>query len=87
MFVILTYDVNAKRVSKVMKICRKYLHHVQKSVFEGHITEGKLNRLKKELTGKIEVQQDSIQIYRLNSEQAVRKEQLGSMSEFDSIIG
>ena len=35
MYVILTYDVVAKRVSKVMKTCRKYMVHVQKSVFEG----------------------------------------------------
>ena len=49
MFVILTYDINRKRVSKVMKICRKYLVHIQESVFEGTITEGKLTRLKKEL--------------------------------------
>ena len=46
MFVIVTYDVATKRVAKVMKTCRKYLTHVQKSVFEGMITEGKLNRLK-----------------------------------------
>ena len=34
MFVIVTYDVSSKRVVKVMKTCRKYLTHVQKSVFE-----------------------------------------------------
>ena len=33
MYVILTYDVNAKRVSKVMKICRKYLIHTSISMF------------------------------------------------------
>ena len=49
MFVILTYDVNSKRVGKALKICRKYLSHVQRSVFEGNITEGKLRKLQKEL--------------------------------------
>lgn len=49
MFVIVTYDVNAKKNNKVLKICRKYLLHVQKSVFEGMITEAKLKRLKNEL--------------------------------------
>ena len=39
MYVIITYDVGVKRNSKVLKICRRYLLHVQKSVFEGHITE------------------------------------------------
>lgn len=47
MYVILTYDVGAKRVSKVMKICRKYMVHVQKSVFEGNVTEAKLENLRK----------------------------------------
>ena len=47
MFVILTYDVSAKRDPKVMKISRKYLSHCQKSVFEGMITESKLKRLKR----------------------------------------
>ena len=49
MFVIVTYDVNVKRNNKVLKICRKYLVHVQKSVFEGNITEAKLGKLKSEL--------------------------------------
>lgn len=39
MFVIVTYDVSQKCVTKVMKICRKYLNHIQNSVFEGMITD------------------------------------------------
>lgn len=39
MYVILTYDVKVKRNPKVLKLCRKYLTHVQKSVFEGFISE------------------------------------------------
>ena len=49
MFVIVTYDVATKRVAKVMNTCRKYLTHVQKSVFDGMITEGKLKSLIGEL--------------------------------------
>ena len=33
MFVIVVYDINRKRVGRALKICRKYLVHVQKSVF------------------------------------------------------
>ena len=47
MFVIITYDVNAKRDPKVMKTLRKYLTHEQRSVFEGLITPGGLDILKK----------------------------------------
>ena len=46
MFVIVTYDVNAKRDPKVMKTLRKYLTHEQHSVFEGLITPGRLKHLK-----------------------------------------
>lgn len=53
MFVVLSYDINKKRVGKVLKICRKYLVHVHKSVFEGTITEAALGRLKRELETKI----------------------------------
>ena len=35
MFVIMVYDVNQKRVAKVLKIARKYLNWVQNSVFGG----------------------------------------------------
>ena len=37
MFVILVYDVHVKRVNKMLKLVRRYLVHVQKSVFEGGV--------------------------------------------------
>ena len=43
MFVILVYDVAAKRVGKVMKTTKKYLIPVQNSAFVGVITESKLS--------------------------------------------
>lgn len=86
MFVILTYDVNSKRVSKVMKTCRKYLQHVQKSVFEGNITEGKLNTLKKELEKIVYTQEDSVCIYCMESLRYTRKEQLGAVEDCSHII-
>ena len=48
MFAIVTYDVNARRNSRILKICRRYLNHVQQSVFEGMITEAKLALLEDE---------------------------------------
>lgn len=50
MFAIVVYDISSKRVSKVMKVCRKYLNHKQKSVFEGMITNAQLERMKRELS-------------------------------------
>ena len=60
MFVILVYDVKTKRNNKILKTCRKYLRHVQKSVFEGNLTEAKLKRLKNELKKISNEKEDSI---------------------------
>ena len=86
MFVILTYDVGQKRVSRVMKTCRRYLLHVQNSVFEGTITEARLNKLKGELEKKIEKEADSICIYEFDSVKYSRKEQIGSVATYETII-
>ena len=45
MYVICVYDVQEKRCAKVMKVLRKYLFHVQKSVFEGEATPSRLIEL------------------------------------------
>lgn len=63
MFVILVYDIEQKRVAKVLKTCRKYLYWVQNSVFEGEISEGNLLKLKVELARIIKKDKDSIIIY------------------------
>ena len=86
MYVILTYDVQQKRVAKVHKVCKRYLNHGQRSVFEGNISEFKLNNLKKELFSLIVPQSDSVIIYRLDSVKYARKEQLGFVWSFSNII-
>lgn len=45
MYVILIYDMNEKRVGKMLKLCRRYLNWIQNSVFEGEISELKLKEL------------------------------------------
>lgn len=86
MFIILAYDINQKRVGKVLKICRKYLTHTQKSVFEGSITEKKLERLKSELKGVIDTGEDAICIYSMLSLQNMSKEQIGVVEDHSHII-
>ena len=49
MYVICVYDVNEKTCAKVMKILRRYLFHIQKSVFEGTLTPKQFSTLKEEL--------------------------------------
>lgn len=77
MFVILAYDIKAKRVGKALKICRRYLHHVQKSVFEGNITESQLNCLKSDMLNIIDTNYDSVRIYRIISTGSTTVEEVG----------
>lgn len=86
MFVIVAYDVHQKRVGKLLKTCRKYLVHVQKSVFEGALTEAKINSLKRELKTVIDCEYDSICIYSSGMPQAFYKEQIGVVEDHSHII-
>ncbi|AFV12615.1 CRISPR-associated endoribonuclease Cas2 [Thermacetogenium phaeum DSM 12270] len=63
MFVIEVYDVNEKRVAKVLKVSRKYLYWVQNSVLEGEISEANFRRLKEELLEIIDLKEDSLIFY------------------------
>jgi len=45
MYVILVYDMKLQRVGRMLKLCRRYLHWIQNSVFEGEISEVKLAEL------------------------------------------
>jgi CRISPR-associated protein Cas2 len=77
MYVILVYDVNEKRVSKMLKLCRKYLNWIQNSVFEGEITEVKLKELKHKIGDIIDEETDSIIIFRSREQKWLDKEIIG----------
>ena len=76
-YVFLFYDVGEKRVNKVFKICKKYLTHIQKSVFEGNLTELDLMKLKSELDSYIRKDKDSLIIFKSRNERWLEKEFLG----------
>ncbi|AIH04577.1 MULTISPECIES: CRISPR-associated endonuclease Cas2 [Thermodesulfobacterium] len=86
MYVILVYDINEKRVQKVLKICRKFLHWVQNSVFEGEITEAKLFKLKQQLNHVIDPEEDSVVIYTFLTEKYSRREILGKNKAVTDVI-
>ena len=50
MFMLMTYDVEAKRTNKFKKLLRRYLNHNQYSVFAGDITEAQAIQLRRELS-------------------------------------
>lgn len=86
MFVVLTYDIKGKRVKKVMNTCRKYLDHIQLSVFEGKITDSKLNKLKQELKQIIVKDKDSICIYEIENTKYCRKNNIGIINKTSEIM-
>ena len=86
MYVIVTYDVGVKRNSKLLKICRRYLEHVQKSVFEGHISDKQMEKLKKEIQKVIQPEDDQIAIYEFDTIRYTRKEIIGYHISTDNVL-
>ena len=77
MYVVLVYDVGEKRVGKMLKLCRKYLNWIQNSVFEGEITDVKLNELKWKAIQLLDEETDSIIIFKSRQEKWLDKEIVG----------
>jgi len=75
MRVILAYDVAEERVSKVLKVARKYLVWVQNSLLEGDITPQKLDMLKMELK-RVSTSEDKIRFYILKDPRFLMVEDL-----------
>jgi len=86
MYVIAVYDVHHKRVGKVRKVFKKYLLPIQNSVFEGNITELKLNKLKKELEKIVDTNYDAICLYKLESTKYASREEIGIVKRTQNII-
>lgn len=87
MFVIMVYDINVKRVAKVLKTSRRYLLRVQNSVFEGEITPGKLKALKNEISAIINDGEDSIIFYVWPNKLYSHRECMGMSREFIDDLG
>jgi len=86
MYIILTYDIEVERVSRVLKICRKYLNWVQNSVLEGEMNKAQLKRLKSELERVIDDEKDSVTFYKLRTTQYFEKETLGITKGMEELI-
>ncbi|ABR31494.1 CRISPR-associated protein Cas2 [Thermosipho melanesiensis] len=86
MYVIMVYDVNKKRVQKVLKTARKYLKWVQKSVFEGKITEKNLKKLRDQLLELINQEEDSIYWYIMEPEFKPYRKILGKSENISNLI-
>ena len=79
MYVVLMYDITMdsggpKVQRNIFKICKKYLTHIQKSVFEGNLTQLKLMQLQSEISKYIRKDKDSIIIFKSRDERWLDKE-------------
>ncbi|WP_049908923.1 CRISPR-associated endonuclease Cas2 [Halorubrum saccharovorum] len=83
MYVVLVYDMEAERTQRMLKLCRRYLTHVQNSVLEGHITEGDLSKLRNSIEDLL-ITGESVIIYELSSETLVDRTVYGEDPAEDS---
>ncbi|MBR1991488.1 MAG: CRISPR-associated endonuclease Cas2 [Bacteroidales bacterium] len=77
MYAILVYDIGEKRVGKMLKLCRQYLNWIQNSVFEGDITEVKLEELKVKAKKIMDSEVDSLIVFKTDATQWMSKEIVG----------
>jgi len=82
----MVYDVNEKRVNKVLKTARKYLYWVQNSVLEGEITRAKFEKLKAEIKRIIEEEEDSIVFYIMRTTRYSAREMMGLKKGGEELI-
>ena len=87
MYVILVYDINleykeGQRVLRnVFKTCKKYLVHIQNSVFEGELLESQAIKLKAELDRYIRDDKDSVILFKSRNQRWLEKEFLGMIED------
>jgi len=79
MYVILVYDIKGdgggqKVLTKTFKICKKYLTHIQNSVFEGELSESQMLKLKIELQTIVRDDLDSVILFKSRNERWLEKE-------------
>ena len=79
MYIILVYDITldeggSKVLRNIFKICKRYLTHIQNSVFEGEINKSNLEKLRLELKGYIRKDKDSVILFKSRQERWLKKE-------------
>lgn len=81
MYDIICDEKGKKILPKVFKICKKYLVHIQNSVFEGNISKVNALALKKELDVHIRKDKDSVIMFHTREERWMSKDFLGIVDD------
>ena len=77
MHVILVYDMDTKRVGKMLKLCRRYLNWIQNSVFEGEISVAALKQLEFEAREIMNLEKDSLILFKSREIRWLEKKIIG----------
>ena len=77
MYLIIVYDINVERVNKVKSFLRQHLYWIQNSVFEGEATKSEYKLIESGLNDLIDVDEDSIIIYKFRMEEAMKRQIMG----------
>lgn len=77
MYVLLVYDVEVKRVTKVHKFLKRHLHWVQNSVFEGELTDAQIEAVKVGLKRLLSDETDSVLLYTAREQRWLAREVMG----------
>jgi len=77
MYVIAVYDVAAERTGKMLKLCRKYLHWIQNSVFEGELSELQIKELTAEAREIMDEDYDSFILFKSRHTHYMDKQLIG----------
>ncbi|MCS6904087.1 MAG: CRISPR-associated endonuclease Cas2 [Bacteroidia bacterium] len=87
MYVILVYDVGEERVSKMLKLCRRFLNWIQNSVFEGELSEAQLKKLVQEAKKIMVLEHDSLIIFTQPNPNGIQRQIIGvEKRSLDKII-
>lgn len=86
MKIILIYDIasSSLNLTRIRKLCTKYLLHIQYSVFEGELEKHELLKLEKKINKIIDIDVDSVIIYNFIYFDKLNKKIIGiNKNEFD----
>ncbi|MGY5218309.1 CRISPR-associated endonuclease Cas2 [Clostridium butyricum] len=86
MYVILVYDIRSDEegqrvLNKTFKTCKKYLSHIQNSVFEGELSESQIIKLKYALKDIIRDDIDSVILFKSRNQKWLSKEMWGNKED------
>ena len=89
MYVILVYDIKmddegSKIWRNTFKICKRYLIHIQNSVFEGDLTKVQITSLQMELKKYIRKDKDSVILFKSRDEKWLEREMWGIQEDLTS---